>query len=53
MSRPATLHVVKPEPKRKVPSLLDPDFKYVHSSKSDIRKTFARIRREQAQAGRK
>lgn len=27
-------------------SLLDPTFRYVPSSKTDIRKTFARIRRE-------
>lgn len=27
-------------------SILDPDFKYVPSARTDIRKTFARIRRE-------
>jgi hypothetical protein len=31
-------------------SILDPSFKYVDSSRTDIRKTFARIRREQQQA---
>jgi hypothetical protein len=30
--------------------LLDPTFKYVPSGKTDIRKLFARIRREQQQA---
>jgi hypothetical protein len=29
--------------------LLDPTFKYVPSGQTDIRKTFARVRREQAQ----
>lgn len=29
-------------------TLLDPDFKYVPSNKTDLRKTFARIRRELA-----
>jgi hypothetical protein len=29
-------------------SILDPSFKYVPSSKTDLRKTFARLRREQA-----
>lgn len=49
MTRPTTLHVVKPEPQeRKAPHLYDPAFKYVHSSQTDIRKTFARIKREQA-----
>lgn len=28
-------------------SILDPEFKYVHSSKTSLAKTFARIRREQ------
>lgn len=27
-------------------NILDPRFKYTHSSKTDIRKTFARIKRE-------
>ena len=27
-------------------SILDPTFKYTHSSKTDVRKTFARLRRE-------
>lgn len=27
-------------------SIFDPNFRYVHSSHTDIRKTFARIRRE-------
>ena len=31
-------------------SLLDPSFKYVPAASTDIRKTFARIRREQAKA---
>ena len=30
--------------------LLDPRFKYVPASKTDIAKTFARLRREQARA---
>jgi hypothetical protein len=30
--------------------LLDPTFKYVPSEQTDIRKTFARIKREQQQA---
>lgn len=30
-------------------TLLDPKFRYVHSSATDIRRTFARIRRAQAQ----
>ena len=29
-------------------SILDPKFKYVPSASTDIRKTFARVRREQA-----
>jgi hypothetical protein len=29
-------------------SILDPSFKYVPSTKTDIRKTFARVKREQA-----
>jgi hypothetical protein len=29
-------------------SILDPSFRYVNSSHTDLRKTFARIRREQA-----
>lgn len=32
----------------KPPSLLDPEFKYVSSNETDIKKTFARIRRELA-----
>lgn len=31
-------------------SILDPTFRYVKSADTDIRKTFARIRREQAKA---
>lgn len=31
-----------------MPSILDPKFKYTSSSKTDIRKTFAKIRKEQA-----
>lgn len=31
-------------------SLLDPSFRYVSSAATDIRKTFARIRREQKAA---
>lgn len=27
-------------------SLMDPKFKYVHSSKTDVSKTFARIRKQ-------
>lgn len=30
--------------------LTDPNFKYVHSSKTDIRKTFKRVRAELAKA---
>ena len=30
-------------------SILDPKFRYIHSSSTDIRKTFARIRRQQAE----
>jgi hypothetical protein len=32
------------------PSLSNPSFKYTSSAKTDIRKTFARIRREMAEA---
>lgn len=32
--------------------ILDPRFKYVPSSKTDVAKTFARIRREMAEAER-
>jgi hypothetical protein len=32
-----------------VKSLLDPTFRYVPSSQTDIRKTFARVRREMRQ----
>lgn len=32
------------------PNILDPRWKYVPSSKTDIRRTFARIRREQSQS---
>lgn len=31
-------------------SILDPSFKYVPANKTDLKKTFARIRREQAEA---
>jgi len=31
-------------------SILDPRFKYVHSSKTNIQKTFDRIRKEQIKA---
>lgn len=31
-------------------SILDPDFKYVPSTSTDLRKTFARVRREMAKA---
>jgi hypothetical protein len=31
-------------------SILDPSFKYVSSANTDLRKTFARIRREQQKA---
>ena len=30
--------------------ILDPDFKYVSSANTDIRKTFARVRKEQKKA---
>ena len=30
-------------------SILDPSFRYVNSANTDIRKTFARVRREQRQ----
>jgi hypothetical protein len=30
-------------------SILNPEFKYVPASKTDIRKTFKRVRREQAE----
>jgi hypothetical protein len=33
-------------------SILDPSFRYVSSSHTDLRKTFARIRREQAASAR-
>ena len=33
-----------------MPSILDPKFKYVNSTATDIRKTFARVRREQQRA---
>lgn len=37
------------KPKRPLPpSIMDPDFRYVPSNSTDIRKTFARIRREMA-----
>ena len=29
-------------------SILDPSFKYIHSSKTDVSKTFERIRKQQA-----
>jgi hypothetical protein len=35
-----------------VKSLLDPTFRYVPSNQTDIRKTFARVRREMRQRGR-
>lgn len=31
-------------------SILDPSFRYIPAAKTDVRKTFARIRREQAAA---
>ena len=31
-------------------SILDPTFRYVPSAETDLRKTFARVRREQRQA---
>lgn len=31
-------------------SILDPSFRYVPSMRTDLRKTFARVRREQAAA---
>jgi len=33
-------------------SILDPSFRYVSSSNTDIRKTFARVRRQQKSADR-
>lgn len=51
MSERATrLKVVKPEPvpKEVRVGLFNPDFKYVRAGETDIRKTFARIRREMA-----
>jgi hypothetical protein len=56
MKRESILHVVKPEPEepqRKRPSLMDKDFKYVPSGQTDIRKLFARVKRELAQKGKK
>lgn len=38
---------------RPITSILNPDRKYVSSSKTDLKKTFARIRRELAEADRK
>lgn len=37
----------------KPPSLMDKEFRYVPSGTTDIRKTFARIRREMAEAAKK
>lgn len=34
-------------------SILDKDFKYVHSSKTNVSKTFDRIRKEQKEAAKK
>lgn len=34
-------------------SILDPKFRYINSSSTDIRKTFARIRRQQAEEKRR
>lgn len=53
--RVTSLHVVKqgdPKPKKddRV-GLLNPSFKYTKAAETDIRKTFARIRREQAKKG--
>jgi hypothetical protein len=33
-------------------SILDPAFRYTNSANTDLRKTFARVRREQRQAAR-
>lgn len=33
-------------------SILDPSFRYVNSASTDLRKTFARVRREQADLAR-
>ena len=34
-------------------SILNPQFKYIHSSKTDLKSTFKRIRKEQAEAAKK
>jgi hypothetical protein len=34
-------------------SILDPTFRYTSSAATDLRKTFARIRREQAEAAKR
>jgi hypothetical protein len=53
MKRTAALHVVEPTPsKKKKPDarvgLMNPSFKYVKAAETDIRKTFAKIKREGA-----
>lgn len=57
----SALHVVQPEPEpakqertpAKNEKWKDEDWKYVRSESTDISKTFARIRREQAAAAKK
>lgn len=34
-------------------SILDKDFKYIHSSKTNVQRTFERIRKEQKEAAKK
>jgi hypothetical protein len=56
MKRDSTLHIVTPEPKRKKDArvgLLNASFVYVPHEKTDIRKTFERVRAEMAQRSRK
>jgi len=45
--RPNVRNAQREKGRTKVKSLLDPSFRYTKSIDTDIRKTFARIRREQ------